>query len=40
MTLNDLRAEMAAGRVGDRTLVWRKGMADWAMAGSIGELAQ
>lgn len=40
MTLNDLRAEMAAGRVGDQTLVWRKGMTDWAMAGSIGELAQ
>lgn len=40
MTLSDLGAAMASERVGDRTLVWRKGMTDWAVAGSIGELAQ
>ncbi|MGK7651688.1 DUF4339 domain-containing protein [Roseovarius sp. B08] len=40
MRLIDLGAEMAAGRVGDRTLAWRKGMTDWAIAGSIADLAQ
>ncbi|MFN3209537.1 MAG: GYF domain-containing protein [Roseovarius sp.] len=40
MTLNDLRTAMAAGRVGADTLVWRKGMTDWVVAGSVGDLAQ
>ena len=42
MTLSDLRAEMAAGKISAEGLVWREGMVDWARGqrcrtGAVGQ---
>lgn len=36
----EVEARLADGRLRKETLLWRKGMTDWTMAGSVGELAQ
>lgn len=38
VTLNQLRAEIASGRLGRRDLVWREGMPQWVEAGQVAEL--
>lgn len=37
--LSELQAQVSAGTMSDQTYVWQDGMADWARAGEVDELA-